>query len=116
MKRTPLLVLGIAPGVGLALALLSAIANADPATASQHRQVAAFHAIELAGTIGVDVTVGKPQSVEVTGDADLLDKVITKVVDGVLIVDTARDLDRRHRRNSRLHAVVSVPDVSALTL
>jgi hypothetical protein len=115
MKRTPLLVLGIAPAVGLALAL-SAIANADPATASQSRKVAAFHAIDLAGTIAVDATVGKAQSVEITGDADVLDKVITTVKDGVLIIDTARDLDRHQHRNTGLRAVVSVPSVTALTL
>src|SRR5262245_66087074 len=109
MKRAPYLVLGIAPGVGLALALLSVIAHADPATASQPRKVGAFHAIELKGTIAVDVTVGKAQSVEVTGDADLLDTVSTTVKDGLSVVDTARYLDRRHRKNRRLHPLATVP-------
>jgi hypothetical protein len=34
------------------------------------RTVPAFHAIEVAGVIAVDVTVGKAASVKVTGDAD----------------------------------------------
>jgi hypothetical protein len=116
MKRLPLLALGIGPCVGLGLVLACTIARADPPLASQPRTVPAFHAVDLAGTLEVTVTAGKPQSVEVTGDADLLDKVITTVKDGVLILKTAPELDHQHRRNTHLRAVVSAPDLSALTI
>jgi len=121
MKRiaTPLFVLGLGPCVGLCIALASIfvprLAGADPTSSSQTRQVSAFHAIDLAGTLTVEVTVGKPASVEITGDADLVDKVITRVDNGVLILDTRREQHRDRRRN-RLRAIVTMPDVTALTI
>lgn len=88
------------------------LAHAEP-LASQTRNVPAFRSIELAGTMAVEVTVGKPLSVVVSGEADLLDKVITTVKDGRLVIDT-RDT---HRRGSdHLIARVSVPDLSAAVL
>lgn len=125
MKRFPLghhtrmgigisLGLGLGPCLGLLLAL-AASAHAEPST-SQQRQVGAFHAIDLAGTIEVEVTVGKPASVEITGDADLVDKVVTRVKDGVLVIDTPELRNHRSRRDSHLRAIVSAPDVDALML
>lgn len=121
MKRISLLVLGLGPCVGLALAVACTLARADTASAdapqaSQPRSVPAFHAVELAGTLEVIATAGKPNSVEISGDADLLDKVTTTVKDGVLVLDTARDLDHGHLRNRHLRAVVSAPDLSALSI
>jgi hypothetical protein len=94
-------------------ALLLALggANADP-QASEPRSVPAFHAVELAGTLEVDVTVGKAQTVQVSGEADLLAKVTTVVKDGVLVVDTERNMRRRHR----LRVSVTVPDLSSVAL
>src|SRR4029079_11227721 len=106
--------LGLGPCLGLLLAC-AAIAHAEPTT-SQQRQVGAVHAIELAGVMEVDVTVGKPASVEVTGDADLVDKVTTTVKDGVLVIDTPELRNHRHRRDTHLHTSVTVPDLDALTL
>jgi hypothetical protein len=94
-----------------ALLLAIGAANADP-QASEPRSVPAFHAIELAGTMEVDVTIGKAQSVQVSGEADLLAKVTTVVKDGVLIVDTERNMRRRHR----LRVTVTVPDLSSVAL
>jgi hypothetical protein len=105
--------LGLGPCLGLLLAC-AAIAHAEP-SASQQRQVGAFHAIDLAGTMEVVATVGKPASVEVTGDADLLDKVTTKVKDGVLVIDTP-DLHDHHRRDNHLRVNVTAPDLDALVL
>lgn len=106
--------LGLGPCLGLLLAL-AAIAHAEPST-SQQRQVGAFHAVDLAGTLEVEVTLGKPASVEVTGDADLVDKVITRVKDGVLVIDTPDLHNHRHHRDSHLRAIVTAPDVDALML
>jgi len=94
-----------------ALLLALGAAHADP-QASEPRSVPAFHAVELAGTMEVDVTVGKGQSVQVSGEADLLGKVTTVVKDGVLVVDTPRDLRRRHH----LKVTVTVPELSAVSL
>ena len=94
-------------------ALLLALggANADP-QASEPRSVPAFQAVELAGTLEVDVTVGKAQTVQVSGEADLLAKVTTVVKDGVLVVDTERNMKRRHH----LHVSVTVPALSSVAL
>ena len=105
MKRLPLL----APPI---LGLLVAFAHADPKLASEPRTVPAFQGIDLAGVLDVEVTVGKPASVQVSGEADLLDKVVTTVKDGVLVLDTKRDLPRR----SHLRATVTAPDLASLAL
>ena len=116
-RPAPLLVLGIAPCVGLCLALtgLGGLAGADPASATQTRTVGAFHGVELAGVLEVEVVLGKPASVEVTGDADLVDKVTTKVQDGVLVLNTP-ELRNIHRRNMHLRAIVAAPDLDSLAL
>jgi hypothetical protein len=132
MKRlNPLFVLGLGPAAGLCLASASVlaslfasavvsavapgVASADPALVTQTRTVSAFHAVDLAGTLEVEVTVGKPASVEVTGDADLVDKVRTTVKDGVLVISTP-DLHHIGHRDSHLRAIVSAPDLSSLAL
>jgi hypothetical protein len=94
-----------------ALMLALGAAHADP-QASEPRTVPAFHAVELAGTMEVEVAVGKGQSVQVSGEADLLAKVSTVVKSGVLVIDTPRDLRRRHH----LHVAVTVPELSAVSL
>jgi hypothetical protein len=94
-----------------ALLLAIGAANADP-QASEPRSVPAFHAIELAGTMEIDVTIGKAQTVQVSGEADLLAKVTTVVKDGVLVVDTERNMRRRHH----LRVAITVPDLSSVAL
>ena len=99
-------------GLGLfGLMLALGVAHADP-QASEPRNVPAFHAVELAGTMEVDVAVGKGQSVQVSGEADLIGKVTTVVKDGVLMIDTPRDLRRHHH----LKVAVTVPELSAVSL
>lgn len=94
-----------------ALMLALGAAHADP-QGSEPRSVPAFHAVELAGTLEVAVAVGKAQSVQVSGEADLIGKVTTVVKDGVLFLDTPRDLRRHHH----LHVAVTVPELSAVSL
>ena len=94
-----------------ALMLALGAAHADP-QASEPRIVPAFHAVELAGTMEVEIAVGKGQSVQVSGEADLLAKVTTVVKDGVLVIDTPRDLRKRHH----LHVAVTTPELSAVSL
>lgn len=121
MKRIPLghriavaLGLGLGPCLGLLLAIGVSLAHGDT-EASQARSVGAFHAVELAGVLEVEVTVGKPASVEVSGDVDLIDKVVTTVKDGVLVLSTP-DLRNIKRRNVHLRATVTTPELSALLL
>jgi len=117
MKRLLPHGLGLAPAFALLLALR--LAHADPSAdspqASQARAVPAFHGLDLAGVLSADVTLGKPASVTISGDADLIDKVTTTVKDGVLVVDT-EELHHVHRRNMHLHATVTAPDLSSLAV
>lgn len=99
-------------GIPLFALLAFGIARAEP-SATQSRSVGAFNAIELAGTLEVEVAIGKPASVQLTGDADLLDKVTTTVKDGVLVIDTPHKISRR---NYRMRANVTVPDLSSIAL
>ena len=91
-----------------------AISHADPGSASAHRNVAEFHAIELAGTLEVEVSVGKPASVELTGDADLLDKVSTTVKGGVLVIDTR--FPQHDHGDHHMKAFVTAPDLSSIAI
>jgi len=87
-------------------------AAAEPTTGREARTVEAFHAIELAGTLAVEVTLGKPLGVTITGEPALLDKVVTTVKDGVLVLDTRQKLPHRHH----LRAIVTAPDLASVSL
>jgi hypothetical protein len=120
MKRLLTYGLGLAPAFALLLALGIARAepsdSADPPQATQPRTVPAFHGIDLAGVLAIEVTVGKPASVTISGDADLVDKVTTTVKDGVLVIKTPEHRRDQHRRHRRLHAAVTAPDLSSLAI
>jgi hypothetical protein len=120
MKRLLTYGLGLAPAFALLLAIGLARAEppagGDPPQATQSRTVPAFHGIDLAGTLTAEVTVGKPASVTITGDADLVDQVTTTVKDGVLVIKTPEHRRDQHRHHSRLHAVVTAPDLSSLAI
>jgi putative autotransporter adhesin-like protein len=120
MKRLLTYGLGLAPAFALLLALGIARAEpsdgADPPQATQPRTVPAFHGIDLAGVLTIEVTVGKPASVTISGDADLVDKVTTTVKDGVLVIKTPEHRRDQHRRHRRLHAAVTAPDLSSLAI
>ncbi|HET9626794.1 MAG TPA: head GIN domain-containing protein [Kofleriaceae bacterium] len=94
------------------LAMLAGRAHAE-ADATQPRSLPAFHAIDIVGVMEIEVSVGKAQSVQLVGDQDMFDKVLTSVKDGTLVVDTKFE---HHGGNHRMKMVVSVPDVSALTV
>jgi hypothetical protein len=98
-----------------ALLLAYRVSHADPQLVSETRNVPEFRAIELAGVLDVEVTVGKPASVVVSGEAELLDKIVTTVENGTLVLDTKHD---RHRRisNSHLRARITVPDLTSVAL
>ena len=62
------------------------------------------------------MTLCKPASVTISGDADLVDKVTTTVKDGVLVIHTPEHRRDQHRRNHRLHATVTAPDLRSLAI
>jgi len=95
------------------LLLASHHAHADGSITSELRSVPEFRAIDLAGTLEVEVTIGKPARVEVRGETDLLGRVITTVKNGVLIIDTK---ESKHLHNNHLHVTITAPDLSSLAL
>lgn len=124
MKR----LLTFGPGLAPALAGLLALGftlrharadspdTADRPQATQPRTVPAFHGVDLAGVLTIEVALGKPASVTVTGDADLVDQVSTTVKDGVLVINTPEHRRDPHRRNRHLRAIVTAPDLSSLAI
>jgi hypothetical protein len=87
-------------------------ASADSPIIQEARQVGAFHSITIAGALKVEVTVGKPARVELSGESDLLGKVTTTVKDGVLVIDTPKRLQGRNH----LRATVTMPDLQSLLI
>ena len=120
MKRFLTCGVGLAYAFALLLALRLAHADSpaagDPPQATQSRTVPAFHGIDLAGVLTVEVTLGKPASVTISGDADLVDKVTTTVKDGVLVINTPEHRGDRNRRHRHLRAIVTAPDLSTLAV
>ncbi|HVY49735.1 MAG TPA: DUF2807 domain-containing protein, partial [Minicystis sp.] len=55
---------------------------------TETRSVAAFHAVDLSGSLEAEVKVGAPQKVEITGDDNLVPLVTTSVEGGKLSVQT----------------------------
>ncbi len=106
--------------VSLAFALLALActhAHADPAQGSETRQVGAFDAIEVAGTMVVEARIDTTTKVEVQGDADLLKLVSTTVKNGALVVETPRDFVKQvKRKDSHLKVVVTVPALKRVAI
>jgi hypothetical protein len=81
-------------------------------SASEERALPAFSAVELAGTNRVTVQVGRPQHVVVRADANLLDRVVTQVRSGVLVISDRGNFSAR----SPMSVVVTVPSLGSATL
>ncbi|HUQ08124.1 MAG TPA: head GIN domain-containing protein [Kofleriaceae bacterium] len=55
---------------------------------TEQRTVPAFDALSLSGAMEVEVTVGGTQSIELSGDENVLPVIRTRVVKGALVVDS----------------------------
>jgi Putative auto-transporter adhesin, head GIN domain len=95
-----------------ALIFVARAAGAGPSLAREPRSVGAFHAIELAGVIGVEVSLGVPASVAIAGEPALVGQVTTQVKDGVLVIGTRPGLPDHHH----LRAIITAPALDAATL
>lgn len=77
-------------------------------------EVADFDRIDIAGVVELDATVGGDYSLTLSGRADDLDNARAEVVNGVLILDTARNEGRVGRKIIR-HGVTATVSVPVLT-
>jgi len=82
------------------------------ASVTDHRDVAPFTTVELAGANTVVVHVGAPQSVEVTGDDNLVGRVTTVVRDGRLVIDNHGSFTT----SAPMHVTISVPSLDGVEL
>lgn len=80
--------------------------------ASQTRTLPVFTGVDLAGTNEMTVQIGEPQQVLIRADDNLLDKVVTEVRDGVLVVSDRGSFTTR----SPMSVVVTVPSLQSATL
>ena len=94
----------------LILASLLCTASLAATAADQARSVGAFTAISNSGPIGVSIEVGKPLAVTVGGDAELVDKLVTEVVNGELQIH----MKDRHSSNLRgdAHVTITLPQLT----
>jgi Putative auto-transporter adhesin, head GIN domain len=81
--------------------------------ASETRDVNPFGSVELAGSNNVVIHAGEQQSVIVSADDNLLDRVTTEVQSGKLVIGNTTG---SFSTNSPMSVEVSVPTLSALTL
>jgi hypothetical protein len=81
--------------------------------ATQVRDVAAFGGVDLAGSNDVTIHVGGKQSVVVTADDNLVDRVTTRVEGGELVIGTTSG---SFTTKSPMKVEVTVPALHALTL
>lgn len=80
--------------------------------ASEIRTLPAFTAVDLAATNEMTVQVGEPQQVLIRADDNLLDKVVTQVRAGVLVVSDGGSFATR----SPMSVIVTVPSLRSATL
>jgi Putative auto-transporter adhesin, head GIN domain len=82
------------------------------AAATQTRTVAAFSSLDLTGSNNVTVIVGRPQSVVVHADSNLINHVTTGVTAGTLVIGDTGSL----AASGPMSVDVRVPSLTALTL
>jgi hypothetical protein len=79
---------------------------------SQTRAVAGFTSLDLAGSNNVTVMVGRPQSVVVHADSNLISHVTTGVATGTLVIGDTGSFSAR----TPMSVDVSVPSLTAVNL
>jgi hypothetical protein len=79
---------------------------------TDHRDVAPFGGVELAGANTVEIEVGAPLSVAVTGDDNLVDRVTTVVEDGRLVIDNTGSFTT----DANMSVAVSMPAMDTVEL
>ena len=96
--------------VATAIALL--VYGSSGTAVTQTRTVAGFTSLDLAGSNNVTIIVGRPQSVVVHADSNLINHVTTQVVAGTLVIGDTGNFTAR----GPMSVDVSVPSLTALSL
>jgi Putative auto-transporter adhesin, head GIN domain len=120
-SRAWLLVMLSALALLILVIIATGVGEESPSSSSSHgsgasvtdrRDVAPFTTVELAGTNALMIHVGAPQSVEVTGDDNLVGRFTTVVEDGRLVISDAGSFTTK----APTHVVVSTPSLDGVVL
>jgi hypothetical protein len=96
--------------VAIAIALLAY--GSSGVAATQTRAVATFSRLDLAGSNNVTIVVGRPQSVVVHADSNLINHITTDVVAGTLVIGHTDSFTA----SGPMSVDVSVPSLTELSL
>jgi hypothetical protein len=96
---------------GLLVAATS-FAKAD----TQDRHLTGFNAVSLAGSYDVYIVQGSTESVKVDAPSDVIDRIITEVRGGVLVIRTKEGTDWDWKGNKKMAVYVSIKNVNAVSL
>jgi hypothetical protein len=96
----------------VAVALAVRNAHGSGVADTEYRELAPFATVELAGENTVTIRVGPAQSVAVTADEDLIDRVTTTVRSGRIIIAN----EGRFTPATRMSVAVSVPSLDRVVL
>jgi hypothetical protein len=114
-----LVAIAVLVGIGIGVAVdrrhgssSTATLNGSGVAASQTRTVAPFHALALSGIGAVSIRVGRPQSVAVRADDNLLSRIRTNVSGGTLQVDERGSI----RPKQTIRLAIDVPTLDGLAL
>lgn len=88
----------------------------EPDTVTQTRTVDTFTKIRIKGSVELKVTGGENQNVSVEVEEDFVDRLITKVEDGTLIIDMDSKGKKRHWKGRKVEVIISMQQLEALKL
>ena len=109
MRMIPFVIL--AAVLALACNVADANVKGNGKARTEQRAVPAFKALSVGGAVQLEVTIGSPQSVVLTGDDNILPLIRTRVVDDTLIVDSKKSYSSK----TPLVLRITVPSLEALT-
>ena len=114
--------IGVAAIAMMTAAVASANANSytesawEADTVTQTRDVDAFTKIRIKGSVKLEVTGGEGQNVSIDADDDFVNRIITKVEDGTLIIDMDTKGKKRRWNGSKVAVKISMQKLEALRL
>ena len=109
----PILIAVLIAALAVAAIAIALLVHGSPGvTATQTRTVASFTSLDLAASNNVTIIVGRPQSVVVHANSNLINHVTTDVVAGTLVIGHTGSLTAR----GPMSVDVSVPSLTALSL
>jgi hypothetical protein len=100
----------------LSLAAAAALFALQAQAAEQTRSVGPFTSVSNSGPVSVRIEVGKPQSVTVSGDDELVADLQTEVVGNELKLHMKRDTTRFDSHRDTLRVTITVPQLTAFRM